>query len=194
MKLKLNLRNKIQLFVSGTVAIIFIVAFGYITFNARKLVKKEAIKNVDSNTKYYAKELERRLNEDMIIVRTLSKAFLEYKNFRNEEWKEMFAEMYKNIIQDNKHILAFWNSWELYAIDSTWNKTYGRFAITVKHQGEEAIHQFALRSMDGDSWRYKLYKDAVRERINDPYIETVGFMEKDLMTTLSAPLVKMEDI
>ena len=168
--MKFSINTKLLFYIISTSVVVFSFAFGYITFKARKLTKEEAIQIVDVNTKYYAKELEGRLNEDMIIVRTLSKAFLEYKNFRNEEWKEMFTQMYKNIILDNKHILAFWNSWELYAIDSTWEKDYGRFSITVKNREDDAIHKFGLRSLDGDSKRYKLYKEAVRERINVPSI------------------------
>jgi len=188
MKLKLNIRQKILVYILGPSIVVFAGIFTYTTRTSRDIAYNQAIKLTDSYAHQYALNIEGWLNQDLAITRTLAAAFLEYKQMPFEQWQRLIYPMYDRIILTTPHIDAYWDSWEMSNLDPTWDKPYGRyFYIVYKEKGVYKT-KAELRSLTGDPDTYGAMKKAAKEIINEPYVSAL--QRGQLMTTISSPLVE----
>jgi len=192
MKIRLKIQQKIQLFIISASVIIYFIAVGYISFNARKMAYNDAVEKTNSYAKEAAKDIKAQLDADMGAVKALSDAFRIYKNFPINDWQSLIHSMYIDVYKNNPHIYGLWDSWELSMIDSTWNKTHGRISHSFWRENGELKDLQELRSMDGDSELYLETKSTLIPSVNEPYEDaiTTGKSETLLMTSLCAPLVE----
>jgi hypothetical protein len=112
MKLKLNIRQKILVYILGPSIVVFAGIFTYTTRTSRSIAYSQAIKLTDSYARQYALNIEEWLNQDFAITRTLAAAFLEYKQMPFEQWQRLIYPMYDRIIRTTPHIDAYWDSWK----------------------------------------------------------------------------------
>lgn len=188
MKIKLNIRQKILVYILGVAVSIFAVIFFFISSSARQLTYNQSIKLTDSYAKQYALNIEGMINQDFAVTRTLSNAFLEYKQLPFDQWQRLIYPMYNRVFQTNPHIDAYWDSWELENLDPTWDKPYGRhFYIVYKRNGVLSTKQ-ELRSLAGDPPTYGHMKKMAKEIIAEPYISEL--QGRQMMTTLSSPFIE----
>jgi len=192
MKFKLKIQQKIQLFIISASIIIYIVAVGYISFNARKMAYTDAIDKTDSYASEAAKDMKALLDSHMGAVKSITDAFKVYKNYPKDEWQRMIHEMYTDVYKNNPSIYGLWDSWELEMIDSTWDKNYGRISHSFWRENGVIKDIQELRSLDGDSELYLETKSRLIPSINEPYFDVVtgDKIESLLMTSLSSPLVE----
>nr|MDA3953537.1 hypothetical protein [Bacteroidales bacterium] len=80
MKMKLSLRNKMQLFLISLSVAIYAIAIGYISINAKKTAYNDSVEVVISNAQKFAFEVQSELNEYHAVARTLANAFTAYEN------------------------------------------------------------------------------------------------------------------
>ncbi len=137
-------------------------------------------------SKQYATQVESWLNNDLVIARTLSNAFLEYKSLPLEKWQELFRGMYNRVYAANPHVDAFWDSWELSNLDPKWDKPYGRYFYIVYRDKNILKTKSEIRSLTGDPVTYGQMKKAGSESIAEPYISVL--QEGKMMTSLASPL------
>jgi methyl-accepting chemotaxis protein len=191
MKIKLRIQQKIQLFIILSSLIIYIIAVGYISFQARKMAYNDAVEITNYQVKEAAKDIKTRLDADLAAVVSLTDAFKVYKEFEKDEWQELVHKMYYNVFKENKDVYALWSSWELSVIDPAWDKPYGRVSHTFWRENNTIKEQIELRSLDGDSPIYAQTKTILEPSINEPYLDVVsdGSREALLMTSLKAPVV-----
>jgi len=193
MKFKLKIQQKIQLFIITSSIIIYIVALGYISLNARKMAYNDAIEVSDQQVQNYAKDIADQLNSDMNVVKTLSHAYLVYETMPKPVWKDLFKEMYLNVFAQYPHFNSLWDSWELSAIDSTWEKDHGRYVMMIaKDISGNIIIDSSYRSMEKESQIYdKIIKKRRIPSVWEPYLDNyaVGNNERSLMTTLNSPIM-----
>ena len=192
MKLKLKIQQKFQLFVIPAAIIIYIIAVGYISFNARKKAYNDAIEITNKQVQKSAKAIKAKIDAQFSAVIALSDALKIYKEFDKDEWQKMIHKMYLKVFENNPNIYALWDSWELSAIDSTWDKPYGRISHSLWRENGIVKDNVEYRSMDGDSKLYAETKSILVPNINEPYldIQTTGKKKQLLMTSLISPIVE----
>ncbi|MBI9054864.1 MAG: GAF domain-containing protein [Bacteroidales bacterium] len=191
MKIKLKIQQKIQLFIISASIIIYIVAVGYISFNARKMAYDDAIKITNQHVKETAKDIKAQLDANLYAVIALTDALKVYENFGKDEWQELVHKMYSNVFKENEGIYALWSSWELSKVDPEWTLPYGRISHTFWRENNIIKEQTELRSLDGDSPIYASTKKVLNPSINEPYMDVVsnGSRESLLMTSLKSVVV-----
>ncbi|PKP36067.1 MAG: hypothetical protein CVT98_09340, partial [Bacteroidetes bacterium HGW-Bacteroidetes-15] len=79
MKRKFSLQQKIVFIVIGVSAIIYAIAIGYISINAKKASMNDAIGVTISSAKKYAGDIKLLLEEDLVAMKTLTQSVLTYK-------------------------------------------------------------------------------------------------------------------
>ncbi|MGM0408960.1 MAG: PDC sensor domain-containing protein, partial [Bacteroidota bacterium] len=192
MKLKLKIQQKIQLFIISSSIIIYIVAVGYISYNARKMAYNDAIKITNNQVQESAKDIKARFDAQFSAVLAISHAFKVYKDFEKDEWQDLIHKMYTNIFKNNPDIYALWDSWELNTIDPEWDKPYGRISHSFWRDNGVIKDNVEMRSLDGDSKLYAETKASLTPNINEPYFDVLTGDKKEslLMTSLNAPIVE----
>ncbi|HRW63236.1 MAG TPA: hypothetical protein P5132_07090, partial [Bacteroidales bacterium] len=100
MKLKLSLKNKMQLFLISLSVIIYAVAIGYISISAKKTAFLDSVELVKASAEKNAYKIQSDLNEYMAVVRTLANAFKIYPDYSKEEWDPLFNKMYDKVYRD----------------------------------------------------------------------------------------------
>src|SRR6056297_489010 len=192
MKIKLKIQQKIQLFIISSSIIIYIVAVGYISYKARKMAYNDAIKITNNQVQESAKDIKARLDAQFSAVVAISNAFKVYKDFEKDEWQDLIHKIYQHVIKNNPDIYAVWDSWELSAIDTTWDKPYGRINHSLWRENGIIKENVALRSLDGDSELYAETKSKLTPHINEPYFDVLTGDKKEslLMTSLNAPIIE----
>jgi methyl-accepting chemotaxis protein len=192
MKIKLMLRQKIQLFILGTSILIYAGVITFISINARKSAFNDAVSITDLQVKETAMEIKAKLDVDLTIVKTLADAFHTYKYLPTDTWKEIYAKMYEEIFKNNPHIYSIWDSWELSAIDSTWTEETGRYVYIYWREDGIIKGNSELRSLDGDPVLYAAIKTKTKPAIWEPYedVFTDNKSDKFLMTSMNAPMIE----
>ncbi len=193
MKLKLKIQQKIQLFIISASIVIYIIAVGYISLNARKMAYNDAVEITNRHVYETANAVKAKLDADMTLVKTLADAFHTYKYLPTEQWRDLFSKMYNEVFKTSPHIYSLWDSWELNAIDPEWDKPTGRMVIIYWRENDVIKHNIEYRSLDGDPALYAVIKTKTTPSIWEPYedVFTEDKAEKLLMTSLNAPI--MED-
>lgn len=191
MKLKLGLKNKMQLYLTSLSVIIYAVAIGYISFNAKKTTYKDSIELVQSNAEKFAYKIQADLNEYMAVVRTLANAFAVYEDMPKEEWDPLFIKMYDKVYRDNPGFYKLWDSWELNKIDENWNLPTGRMANIFSRVDGAIIQKQDMRSLDGDNATYARIKAEAKEMALPIYFDifTDEGETSKLMTSLVTPII-----
>ncbi|MGC9373588.1 MAG: GAF domain-containing protein [Bacteroidales bacterium] len=191
MKINLNLKNKMQLFLITISVIIYIAAIGYISINAKKSAYKNSVDLVNAEAEKYANKIQSDLNEYMAVVRTLSKAFSVYEDMPREQWDPLFIKMYDRVYRDNPDFYKLWDSWELSKIDSSWGQSIGRISNEFGRIDGVIYNKQEIRSLDGDSEVYAYIKSQAREMILPLYFDLFIQENQDaeLMTSLVSPIM-----
>ncbi len=192
MKIKLKIQQKIQLFIISASIIIYIIAVGYISLNARKMAYNDAIEITNKQVQESAKDIKSKLDAEFSAVIAISNSFKIYNEFEKDEWQELIHKMYTKIFENNPNIYALWDSWELSVIDPDWDKPYGRISHSFWREDGIMQDNVELRSLDGDSELYAETKSILVPNINEPYFDvlTGSKTESLLMTSLSSPIAE----
>ncbi len=192
MKLKFKIQQKIQIFIISASIIIYLIAVGYISFNARNMAYSDATELTNRHAQEAAKDIKAELDADLTIVKTLASAFHTYKYLPENEWKELFSKMYNEVFKNNPHVYSLWDSWELNAIDPDWDKPTGRFVIIYWRENGIVKSNWETRSLEGDPELYAAIKTKTLPSIWEPYedVFTENKAEKFLMTSLNFPMIE----
>ncbi|PLX12606.1 MAG: hypothetical protein C0597_12985 [Marinilabiliales bacterium] len=191
MKLKLGLKNKMQLYLISLSVVIYAVAIGYISISAKKTTYKDSVELVKANAEKFAYKMQSDLNEYMAVVRTLANAFKVYQDMPREDWDPLFIKMYDKIYRDNPTFYKLWDSWELNKIDENWDQPTGRIANVFSRVNGSILQKQDIRSLDGDPAVYANIKDQAREMVLPIYFDVFtdeGEVSK-LMTSLVTPIL-----
>lgn len=184
--MKLNIRQKITVFILGGAIAIFFVTIGYFAISTNRVAYRNSIEFTNTHTDHYAAMVENMLNSDMAIARTLSSVFLEHKQVPFEKWQEMLLGMYKKLMITNPHIDAVWDSWEFSYLDPAWDKPHGRWLQICYREKGKLLTKMEKRSLDKDPPVYASLKVAGHESIVEPYLSTLQV--GGLMTSLASPM------
>lgn len=191
MKRKFNIQQKVLFVVIGISVIIYAIAIGFISINAKNAAMNDAIVVSISTAKKQANEIKLMLENDLVAMNVLSQSVLTYKEMPEEQWKRTFSKMYEQVIKDNPHFLAIWDSWELSNIDPTYTKSYGRYVAEYWREGQEIKSNFSFKSMEGDNADYARIKANSIDCIENPYFYSYSGDDQgmELMTSLISPII-----
>jgi PAS domain S-box-containing protein len=191
MKLNLSLKNKMQLFLISVSVIVYAIAIGYISVNAKKSAYKDSVALVTSIAEKNALNVQTDMTEYSTVVRTLAQAFKVYQDMPREEWDPLFIKMCDFVYRSNPDFYKLWDSWELNKIDPEWNLPTGRIA-NVFSRINGSIHQKQdTRSLDGDPEVYAYIKSHAQELVLPIYFDVFTDNGEDvkLMTSLITPIL-----
>lgn len=193
MKLKLNIQQRIQLFVTLSVALIFGLGLAYVGSMAIETARSNAIALTQVTLERYSQDIEKQMGVEMANVKTLSQAVTIYKRFPGDSWKPVVQDMYRAVLRADENVLSVWDSWELNVIDSSYTKPYGRYVYECYRKDGEIKSNQMFKSMDGDPPLYVFNKTEGQqgyETINVPYFYSYTGSAKDniLMTSLVSPI------
>ncbi|NOQ25494.1 MAG: GAF domain-containing protein [Bacteroidales bacterium] len=191
MKMKLNLKSKMQLFLISLSVAIYGIAIGYISISAKKTSYTDSVDLVISNAEKYAIKIQADLNDYMATVRTLANAFTVYKDMPREQWDPLFIKMYNKVYLDNPSFYKLWDSWELNKIDEAWTNPTGRIANVFSRINGSVSHKQDIRSLDGDPALYAKIKNQSKDMVLPIYFnEFIDENESSrLMTSLISPII-----
>ncbi len=193
---KLKLRNKILLFIGGTVTIILLMIFSSMNIKQSSTVKKNVLTSGNNAAEYAALEISNDLNTTLHIPRMVAQFFSTYENIQPSERRIELNSIMKKVLEKNERLIGIWTVWEpnaLDQLDSAFANTdghdkTGRF-IPYWHRGGSNIKLEPLVDYDvaGAGDYYRLPKTEKKEIIMNPYIYTIDG-KPVLLTTLSAPI------
>lgn len=193
---KLKLRNKILLFIGGTVTIILLLIFSSMNIKQSSTVKQNVLTSGNSAAEFAALKISNDLNMTLHIPRMMAQVFSSYENIRPAERRIELNSIMKKVLEKNERLIGIWTVWEpnaLDRLDSVFANTHGhdktgRF-IPYWHRGGNDIQLEPLVDYDvaGAGDYYQLPRTEKKEFIMNPYTYTING-KSVLLTTLSAPV------
>ncbi|MBI4646137.1 MAG: hypothetical protein HY738_05930, partial [Bacteroidia bacterium] len=183
--MKLSIKSKLLISILGSCAVVYFATVLYIGINNKNMALNDAKKLIDVNVSENALKIEKLLNYEMAIVKTMAYAFNEYDDTSFQFRNKIYNKMYKGIFDNNPQFYAIWDSWEMSYTDTGWTLPYGRYVNQhIRHEGK-ITRETITKSMDGDNADYKRIKDGGdADWFEEPYIDNI------LMTSLITPLYK----
>ncbi|MGM0498293.1 MAG: GAF domain-containing protein [Bacteroidota bacterium] len=186
----MKLKQKIQVLIIFISAVIYLFAIGYISINARQSTYQDTKSIIDNQGAKFANKIQGKMDENMAVVRTLALSFSNYDHLPKDQMMDFVNKMYEDVFPAYPNFYNLWDSWELKAIDTSWEKSHGR--IVNQRFRDQGIIKSAqtIRSKEGDNEIYTNIKTSNREMVLDLYFDvfTEGKSEKKLMTSLLAPI------
>lgn len=155
----------------GIALFTYAITITYFSIELRKNGLSEGKKLADSAIKEKANEVKARLLEDLVISRTMGSILANYVDFDEETRKRMQKELLTQVLKDNPKYESVWVSWELQAIDTDWDKPFGRERTSYFIVNDSLRLQETRLDLDGDveGGVYLQYKESKREGISEPY-------------------------
>ena len=130
MKIKMNLKTKMLLYILIASSIIYALALGYVSLKLNNIAYDNAKKLTNAYAKEYANYTKADISVDMNMVRSIGQISEGYKTFPPDRMIEMFNGILESALVENPHFLATFYNWELSAIWPDWKKPYGRMRLT----------------------------------------------------------------
>lgn len=187
-----SIQGKIQTYILGSVIIVYLIVFGFISFSNRKQAFTQSTRMVASYADRYAQEIGSEINADMSLLRTLSNVFKIDKRFTPDQFQDVKNVLIKSVFEANPKVYSLWDSWEYSYIKEGWNKPYGRTSYTIWKENGVTKETVDQRSLDGDPAIYAYQKRLVKENAFEPYMDQFaeGKSEAFMMSSLAVPMVR----
>mgnify|MGYP006283504579 FL=1 len=204
MKLKKNftLKQKIQLLVLSTTAIIFAIAIGYIGIKSKNQIRNVTKELADSYAQEYANLTRDKLNRYMDAARYLRQSFENYESIPEPHRRKVLSSMLKQILHENSTFLSAWSILKPSSIDSrdslyknqVGSTILGNFRYVYYRENGQIklssyIEQDANSVLNGEV--YTSVKNSRRETVIDPYYYSYSGNQNNeiLQTNMVAPVV-----
>ncbi|MBN2667652.1 MAG: PAS domain-containing protein [Bacteroidales bacterium] len=190
MKIKLNLSQKLQIYIISVTTIFLISSILFISQKIKKTAVENAKLFTEQVVEKYSKQVEMKINTDLAIVRTLAQSVSVYKMFPDSQWQNVYSQMYKNVLSKNKQLDDIWDSWELSSYITDWKKPFGRVSLAAVNVENGIRLDKEFRSLNGDSKQYAELKARNIENIEEPYLYSFTGNQTDamLITDLTVPI------
>ena len=190
----MKLNQKMILYILTTTILIYFAAFGYVSFSQKKMATEDVEKIADSYAREYANIIKSGIDVDVYITRTFSQVALSYDKLPRNIWREIYLDMQKNILMYNPQFLSVATSWELSAIDTAWDKPYGRvLSGWYRENGEIKFLEKTLNT-DGDipGSNYLEMKTSGKQKVIDPEFYSYSGKKEDAVinSNVSVPIMK----
>ncbi|MEE4197330.1 MAG: GAF domain-containing protein [Bacteroidales bacterium] len=192
MKIKMNLKTKMLVYILTASSIIYALALGYVSLKLNNIAFNNAKELTDTYAREYANYVKADLNVDMNMTRALAQVSKGYKNLDPQNRKEIQKEMLLHLIKDNPNFLSTWYNWELSAIWPDWDKPHGRLRLTYYRMGGQILYkEEILDTVPG--FTRGAYYDILNKKVEyvmDPYYFTYQAGEEEVLeTSVAVPIL-----
>jgi len=189
-----RIQTKLLVYILPTSLFIYIIAFGYLSYNDHELAVEESKHIADNYAEKYANYIMMKLNGDMNIARTLVQSFYDYEKIYEEGQEEQYLSTVENVLFHNPQFHNAAVNFELNAIDKNYKKAYGRIRyIFFKAQGLINRRIDTLET-DGDKVGSPYFDMKInpREDLSEPYWFSISGEQEDmeLISSISVPIMK----
>jgi PAS domain S-box len=193
MKITMNLRSKIQIYVIGASALIFAVTVSFISINSREQAAADAKQIIRLQAWEAARQLQTKLESDFAIIRTMRTSFQSWKILGSTLRDSVNLKTQRLLLEDNPSHISVATSWELEYIDPTYTKHYGRLLWGFYREKGQIKTLKGIKNLQGDdssSVYYKL-KTSKSDYLGDPepYSYTGKKEDEVLSANISIPLI-----
>ncbi len=186
----MKINTKVILSITSLVALFYLAALIYISYVSRERALRDAQNLAKKEAEAFANHVKSELNTDMGVVRSLAEGFSAYNGIASKTLREKQADMMRNIYKSSSDYLALWVSWELYAIDSSYQKSHGRQTLEFFTNNTTIESRYSNRDMDSpnEGSMYYSIKMNPQEIITEPYYYTYTD-DSVLEASISAPMM-----
>ncbi|MDA3779799.1 MAG: hypothetical protein PF487_06225 [Bacteroidales bacterium] len=192
MKLKMNIKSKMLLYILIVSSLIYITALGYVSLKLNEIALNDAHKLADSYAGEYANYTKANLNVDIDMARATAQAFQGYMNIKENDRNKIYKEILENLIKENPNFLSTWITWELGAVYPEWNKPFGRERITYYRLGGQIKYKKEIiDTIAGfNKGAYYDIMESKEEMVMDPYFFTYKEGEEEMLeTSVAVPIL-----
>lgn len=192
MRIKMNLKTKMLVYILTSTLVIYALALGYVSFKLNNIAKDNAKELANTYVREYAIETKANLSVDMNMARALANVSMGFKNLPQEQMEEILNEMIFHLLEENPNFLSTWYSWELSAFQPGWKKPYGRKRLTYyRNDGEILFKEEVIDTVAGFSkGAYYEMLEKKTEYVMDPYYFTYKDGEAEVLeTSVAMPIV-----
>lgn len=160
-----------MLFIVGVTIFTYVITLGYISFNLREEAINEGRKLVNIAASQKAYQIEAVLNEDIAVAKSMAAAIKGHFGLPEADRIDQKNRLLAEVLKANPKYSATWLSIELWAIDPSWTKTYGRERNTAFYENGKMEFYSEMVNMDGDpaSGLYVDIKYNPRSKTGEPY-------------------------
>ena len=191
--MKLNLHKKLTFFILTATFLVYVAAFSSIIYNINKNSINYAVSQTDYITKQSAQYFTEIINKDVEIIRSLKNTFYNFNKMPEKRRKELRDDIVPRFNNENPQFLSIAVMWELYAIDSSYVKPFGRYRYLYFAEAGTIKQKTELFNTEGDELGglYYFIKTSKREIITEPYYDNYSGSEV-LMSSLAIPLIQKD--
>lgn len=191
-----GIQTKLLVYILSTSLFIYIIAFGYLSYNDHELAINESKHLTDTYSEKYANYIMMKLNGDMDIARTLVQSFANYEWIYENNLQGQYHEMLKNVLFNNPQFHNAALNFELNAIDKNYVKPYGRVRYLLYKANGVINERTDTLETEGDNVGGPYYDMKInpREDMSEPYMFSSSGAEEDLalVSSISIPIMKGE--
>ncbi|MFO8234523.1 MAG: GAF domain-containing protein [Bacteroidales bacterium] len=147
----MKIKSKMLIYILVTSAIIYIVAIGFVTIKSRQLALNQVTNVTNAQARESANLIKSKLEVYLNITKTLAKSVEDYKIIPFPYLDTLYLEAQRNVIEEYPEFYAVGTSFELNAIDTSWEKDHGR-RLTGWFRGENGVIQYLEKeqNLEGD--------------------------------------------
>jgi len=192
MKVKMNLKTKMLVYILTATSIIYALALGYVSLKLNNLAYENAKKLTQTYAREYANYTKADLSVDMNMTRALANIAMGYKNLDPKKRKDIHLDMIKHLIEENPNFLSTWFNWQLKYIWPNYKKEDGRLRLTYYRQGGQILlKEEIIDTIPGfTKGAYYDILEQKREYVMDPYYFTYAEGEEAILeTSVAVPIM-----
>jgi len=192
MKIKMNLKTKMLVYILTASLVIYALAIGYVSLKLSNIALDNAKELTNTYAREYANYVKADLSVDMNMTRALANVSKIYNNLPPDQMKDILNEMIEHLIIENPDFLSTWYNLELSAIDPNWKKPHGRQRLTYYRMNDQILYKEELVDT-APGFTKGAYYDILEkqdEYVMDPYYFTYKEGEEEVLeTSVAMPIV-----
>jgi methyl-accepting chemotaxis protein len=191
MKKTKRLKQKVIRTILAPLFLIYIISIIYLSFNFYNQSISQTKKYAKTRVEEFSALMTSNLQQDIVITRTLSGVLETLTNEPPETRLARSREIALKTAKNNPEYLSVWFSWQLFTLDDSWEKDYGRVRLNVITKPNTFVLRDTL-DLAGEEKEglYHQIHEANMETITSPYYEDYEgtYSDSILATSICVPL------
>ena len=187
---KMSIKAKLLVYILVTSVIVISIIGFLILYRTHKVALKDAQAYAVSSAEKAAGVVKSKLEFDLGFSRAFANSLNGFYKLTEAERDSTYFEMIKHQIEHNPQYVTIWYNFEYSAIDTNYDKNYGRRSISTYLQDGHAQVLIEEKNMTGDivGSEYHKAKTTNVELLSDPYFYKPDGINEILVTSLSSPI------
>lgn len=181
-----RIQGKLLFVVLSVTFLTFSFSLLYISFRMSRKLLSDAQQLVEIQSRRYANQVMNDLSYDFELSAGMAYALSTYSSSENND--SLYNEIMKQFIEKNPNFYSTWVSWELSAINDSYQNDFGRVRFTWYREGEIIRFKTDTLNLDGDDIG-SLYHNIKVQKTNtltNPYFYSYSGLKKDEVLEVSA--------